>query len=212
MNEQLLIARSAFAGLASTHGACNGDGDDTNHGVVATDRDGLELATVIARKNCAALLAARLRERFAIDLPFGPTRTASENIAFAGTAPGAWLATRPGSDGCFAAQLRAACGELASIVEQSDGYAVLRLSGPKVREALAKLLPIDLHPRVFKENAVAATVAHHINVTLWRSEDSPEGWAVFDIAVFRSLAGSFRQALEHSAAELGLTLVSSNEG
>jgi sarcosine oxidase subunit gamma len=92
----------------------------------------------------------------------------------------------------------------AAIADQSDGQAVLRVSGQKVREALCKLVPIDLHPRAFGVGDVAVTVAAHIGVTLWRLPDELNGHAAFEIAVYRSLAGSFWAALSASAAEFGL--------
>jgi sarcosine oxidase subunit gamma len=104
----------------------------------------------------------------------------------------------------FAASLQEEIGSLAAVSDQSDGYAVLRLTGPMLRNALAKIVPIDLHSRAFKPGDVASTVASHMGVTLWRLPDGPDGSTVVEIAVFRSLAGSFWHALSLSAAEFGL--------
>lgn len=87
--------------------------------------------------------------------------------------------------------------------DQGDGYAVLHLAGPRVRDTLCKLVPVDMHPRTFKIGDVAVTVAAHIGATLRRLEDHADGSPVFEIAVFRSLATSFWQALSESAAEFG---------
>jgi sarcosine oxidase subunit gamma len=43
-----------------------------------------------------------------------------------------------------------------------------------------------------------------MGVTLWRLPDAPDGSAVVEIAVFRSLARSFWHALAQGAAEFGL--------
>jgi sarcosine oxidase subunit gamma len=75
---------------------------------------------------------------------------------------------------------------------------------------LAKILPIDLHPRAFAPGDVASTTASHIGATLWRLEDSAEGLPVFEIAVFRSLAGSFWDTLTRSAAEFGFVTRETN--
>jgi methylglutamate dehydrogenase subunit D len=83
---------------------------------------------------------------------------------------------------------------------------VLRVSGHKVRDALCKLVPVDLHPRTFRIGDVAVTVAAHIGATLWRLEDEQNGNSVFEIAVYRSLADSFWSALSESAAEFGFKL------
>ncbi len=45
-----------------------------------------------------------------------------------------------------------------------------------------------------------------MGVTLWRLEDHSDGTPVFEIVVFRSLAGSFWHALSESAAEFGLVM------
>jgi sarcosine oxidase subunit gamma len=88
------------------------------------------------------------------------------------------------------AALKSAVGDTASVVDQSDAYGVLRLTGPKLRETLAKLVPLDLHPRVFKVGDVAATVAAHIGVSLWRLEDDADSQPTFELAVARSMAAS----------------------
>jgi heterotetrameric sarcosine oxidase gamma subunit len=194
MADPPFIPRPPFAGLpaAPTGG----------RGVIATVRNGLGLATVLARKGETAL-AELLRDRFGLDLPQGPRRTAARGVAFVGIGPGAWLATAESGGNAFAAALKQAVGDLASVSDQSDGYAMLRLTGPKVRETLAKGVSVDLHKMAFQPGDVAATVVSHIGVTLWRIEDGTDGSPTFEIAVFRSLADSFGHWLCESAAEYG---------
>jgi sarcosine oxidase subunit gamma len=168
-------------------------------GLIVRERDGLGIATLLARKDKSAALARRVRERFQGDLPNGPRRAAASNIAFVGIGPGAWLVTNEQGGNDFVVSLREAAADLAGISDQSDGYAVLRLSGPKVRDVLCKLVPVDMHPRVFKVGDVAATVAAHIGSTLWRLEDEADGSAIFEISLFRSFAASFWHALSKAA-------------
>ena len=177
-------------------------------GVLFADRDGLGVATVLVRKGQIGALTQRVRERFGIELPRGPRRSASGDVAFAGTAPDAWLATGEAGGNSFAAFLKEAIGDMASVSDQSSGYAILRLTGPMVRDTLAKILPIDLHERAFEPDRVASTSASHVGATLWRLADAVDGSPVFEIAVFRSLVGSFWQILTSSAAEFGLVLTS----
>jgi sarcosine oxidase subunit gamma len=194
-----LVPRAPFAGLQIIPSA--------GAGLVVRDRDGLGLATVLARKGKGDELTQRVRECFGLELPQGPLRASAGDIAFVATGPAAWLAAHQGGSDGFVKSLQASVGDLASIAEQSDGYAVLNLSGPNVRQALCKLLPIDLHPRAFRIGDAAATVAAHIGAALWRLEDAADGAAVFEVAIFRSLAESFWCALSESAAEFGFRVV-----
>jgi sarcosine oxidase subunit gamma len=189
-----LVPVSAFSGFSAS-----GAG-----GVVVSDRDGLGVATVLVRKGRADALAARVREKFGIALPRGPHRAANGAIAFAGTGPETWLTTAESAGNAFAASLRDAVHDDAAVVDQSDGYAVLRVTGPNARNVLAKGVPVDLHPSAFRVGDVASTLVAHIGVVLWRLDDD-KGSAVFEIAVFRSLAGALWHWLSESGAEFGLT-------
>jgi sarcosine oxidase subunit gamma len=164
-------------------------------------RDGLGIATVLARKNAIAPLAARVREHFALDLPRGPMLSRAGDVSILGTGPGAWLVVNERDGNRFVAALRESIGDVACVSDQSDGLAVLRLSGPRVRDALCKLVAIDLHPRAFEPGRVAVTLAGHIGATLWRLGDLADGSAAFEIAVPLSYSTSFWQALRESAAE-----------
>ncbi|MGH8137754.1 MAG: sarcosine oxidase subunit gamma [Steroidobacteraceae bacterium] len=174
-------------------------------GVIAAERRGLAIASVIARTGRIADLEQSVRRGFGIELPRGPRHAGVGEVAFVGLGVGSWLAVS-GGDAGFAAALHQAVADCAAISDQSGGYALLRLTGPKIRNTLAKLLPIDLHPRVFHVAAAASTLTSHMPVRLWRLEDAPGGSAVFEMAVARSFAASFWQALVESAAEFGLAV------
>ncbi len=198
VDREALIARAPFQDVDAASGS--------GRGVIVGDRDGLGLATVIVRRGQLEALAQRIRECYGIELPRGNVRQEAHGVAFAGLGPETWLATSEKGGNEFSASLREKIGALASISDQSDGYAVLRLTGTKVRDTLAKLILIDVHPRAFKQGDVVSTVASHIGITLWRLDDAADGTPVFEIAVFRSLAGSFWHVLAQSAAEFGLSV------
>jgi sarcosine oxidase subunit gamma len=191
-----LVARSPFVDLAAVA---------AGPGVFVSDRDGIGLATVLVRKGQMDALAAPMRTHWGLDMPRGLRRTSANGVAFCGLGPEGWLATSNAGDG-FLNTLRRALGNNASVVDQSGGYAVLRLTGPKVREMLAKGVPLDLHPHAFKVNDIAVTVVSHIGAILWRLEDGAHDAPAFEVAVFRSLAGSFWHWLAESSAEFGLTI------
>lgn len=190
-------AASAFAELPAVLGS--------GGGVTATERLGLGIARIAARSAQAGKVAELLRAQLGLELPNGPSCTSRGDVRIAGIGPASWLATREDAGNGFAQSLRSSLGDCASVSDQSDAYGILRLAGPKVRETLAKLVPIDIHPRSFQTGAVAQTVCGYLNVMLWRLEDTPQRDPAFEVWVGRSLAVNLHQAISHGAAEFGFT-------
>jgi methylglutamate dehydrogenase subunit D len=173
-------------------------------GVTVSLRDGVAMASVLMKKGRRAALEERVRAHYCVHLPQTPRRANAGEIAFIATGPESWFATFEQGDPGFAASLRRSLGDLASVSDQSDGYAVLRLVGPRVRETLAKLVPIDVHARAFPVASAAVTVAGHIGIALWRLEGDAEDAVTFEVALYRSMARSFWHMLNESAAEFGV--------
>jgi methylglutamate dehydrogenase subunit D len=187
-----LVHESAFAGLRAA---------GAGKGVVAVERVGLAIATVIRRRGKSRELSAAVTANFAVDLPVGAEWTANNGVAWLGTGPGKWLAIGESRDTEFVGELETKLGGFASVVGQSDGLGVLQLSGPTLFKTLEKGVQIDLAPGAFPTGSVAVTSVAHIGVTLWKVDDQP----TVDVAVARSLCNSFLHWLEASAALYGLT-------
>ncbi len=132
-------------------------------------------------------------------------RVASKNgVSFAGVGVGHWFAAaEPSAETDFVSKLRERLVGLASVADQSDGRVVLCLSGDRVRDVLAKGVPIDLHPSCFKTGDVASTSVVYIGVQLQQLDD----WPTFRLMAFRSHAGSLWSWLTKSAAEFGYEVV-----
>ena len=129
---------------------------------------------------------------------------AAAAFAFSGIGPGQWLASAEGAEAAgFANRLRGRIGLFAAVTDQSDARLVLRLRGPRVREVLAKGVPVDLHPKAFKPGDVANTVVAHIGVQIDMLDAAP----VYQLTAPRSTAGSFWSWLTASAAEFGYEVV-----
>jgi sarcosine oxidase subunit gamma len=94
---------------------------------------------------------------------------------------------------------------MASLAEQSDGRSLLRISGARARDMLAKVCSLDLHPAVFPVGTAAATSIDHTSVNLWRGAAS-SGEAVFYLLVFATFAESLWHTLLDSGAEYGITI------
>jgi heterotetrameric sarcosine oxidase gamma subunit len=193
---------SALDGVvaADRYGRRTGDA-----GVVVSEVREVGLATVTARKGRRAALVAAARSAFGVDLPDLPRCVEGRDTAFIWSGPDRWLACRhPAPAAGMEAALTEPFGSLAAIVDQSHGRTLLRVTGARVREALAKGIAIDLHPREFKTGYAALTAVAHIGVHCWQTDDRP----TYDFAVPRGFALSFWHWLEASAAELGLEYTS----
>jgi sarcosine oxidase subunit gamma len=168
--------------------------------------DDLGIATVIARKGQTAPLAERVQALFGIALPAGPKRVTAGKLAFIGTGPSQWLAVEQasGDPQAFADKLKQDLAGFASVSDQSDARAVIHVSGPAARQSLVKGLPVDLHPRVFGPGDAALTQIALIGAHIWQIDETP----TYEIAVFRSLAGSLADWLIASAAEYGIATMS----
>ncbi|WP_428543612.1 sarcosine oxidase subunit gamma [Profundibacter sp.] len=81
--------------------------------------------------------------------------------------------------------------DFAAVVDQSDGWAVLRLQGPKAEEVLARLVPVDMRAAHFKRGQTARTQLRHLQVSITRI-----GAMVFQIMVMRSMAKTLVDDLE----------------
>ncbi|WP_164718764.1 sarcosine oxidase subunit gamma family protein [Bradyrhizobium sp. LVM 105] len=176
----------------------------SNPGATVLMRNNLGCATIMVRRGADEQLKQRVKTAYGIDLVPGPRRSASGNVAFLGVGPATWLATQDDDGNGYSVSLKHAVGDAASVTDQTDGYVIHRVSGPRIGQALAKGFPIDLHDRAFAPGAVAVTAVSHLGAIIWRLDDLEDGAPVFEIAVFRSLVESFRRWLDGSLAEFGL--------
>jgi sarcosine oxidase subunit gamma len=187
-----LVHRGGFAGQSRRVG--------TGVGLRAVERAGLTAASIIARRGRAGEAASALGRLAGAGVVDGPKRTSAAGLSVLGTGPGAWLvlADRP----MLLPELTAALSGLAAVVDQSDGQAILDLSGPHLPELLEKGVRLDLHPARFAADDVAVTAVAHVGVTLWLADDR----ATVTLAVPRSYACSLLHWLEASARPFGLVL------
>ena len=193
------LPRRAWEGVLA--GGHFGKADET--GVTVLAHDALGIATLIAGEAGHAALDAAMNQRFGLSLPQMPMAARSGSRQAVWSGPGQWLLIADSREG-FRDDL-AKLARLAAIADQSDARAVLSLSGPRVRDLLAKGVMLDLHPAAFPVGTAASTSIAYLGVTLWRGADGPEG-SVFEIMVARSMAGSFWSWLSASAAEFGCSV------
>jgi heterotetrameric sarcosine oxidase gamma subunit len=187
VTSQALVARSAFSEFP----------DFKSSRLTANVREDLTLASFYAAKGKRAALAAAVKETYGVELPVGAARVEGKDIAFVWNGREQWLAVAERTSGRdLERELKPVLAGLASVVDQSDARVVIRMSGARTRDVLAKGLPLDLHPRAFKPGMVAMTHVSHMGVVLWQLDGAP----TYELAIFRSFAPSFTRWLQHAAA------------
>lgn len=117
--------------------------------------------------------------------------------------PSEWLLVTPGDGAALAERARQAlAGCHSAVTDVSDSRCVIRASGPRVRELLAKASSLDLHPRVFETGMCAQSLLARTHMLLHQVADDP----VYDIYVHRSFADYAWRWLEDAAREYGLAI------
>jgi heterotetrameric sarcosine oxidase gamma subunit len=143
------------------------------------------LASILARKGVDAGAIGAALNGIA---PLGPRCSAIEPGSLIGTGPGSWLAYANRWAPTWESGLRLRLSGLASVSDQSSGYALFRLSGAGTRHLLQCGLSIDLARPNFGTGSAAASVIAHVGVILWQTADRPS----YLVACPRSYAVSFR--------------------
>jgi sarcosine oxidase subunit gamma len=180
------------------HGAPDGPA-----GVSLALPGGLALVSVMLRKGQGEALDRRVREAYGLELPHRPRREAAGGIAFAWAGPGHWLVLEEGTLGhALERRLRDELAGLASVSDQSDARTLIRVGGPRARDALAKGVMIDLHPRAFGPGDMAVTAVGHVGVQFWQIDGAP----TYEFAVGRSFAADFWRWLIDAGAEFGVAV------
>jgi sarcosine oxidase subunit gamma len=203
VSDRTLRPIAALAGIA-VPGRYGKPGEEP--GVTIEERVGLGLATVATRKGRTADLHAAAFSAYGVRLPDSSRVGQGPQVSFIGYGPGQWLAVSETlANEALARDLAQKLKGLASISDQSGGRTVLRLSGPRARDVLAKGLPIDLDPRAFPFGSAATSTISLMGVQLWQTDDTRS----YDIAIFRSVSESFWRWLTASAAEFGYEVTTS---
>jgi sarcosine oxidase subunit gamma len=163
------------------------------------------IVQVMGRKRQDAALRSAVTGGLGLDLPHSGSIASNGSAAAIWIAPETWLFLCQGVQGDgLVRELTSACGTTASIADQTWGKSVVRISGTKARDVLAKGCRIDLHPRVFAPGKSAVTPIAHIHAVLMQVDAGP----TFDLIVPSTLARDFVEWLRLSAAEFGYEILS----
>jgi methylglutamate dehydrogenase subunit D len=165
------------------------------NGINITEQTGFGLATVMARKG---VTTAQISAALGLELVTTSGWAGANGLSAVGTGPGTWLVRSENASHGWAAGLANRLLGLASVSDQSGGYAIWRINGPNARDLLQRGAYIDLHPSCFGPGSSATTVIAHIGVILWQADDAP----TYDVAIFRSFSHSFQHWITVTIASL----------
>jgi heterotetrameric sarcosine oxidase gamma subunit len=148
------------------------------------------------------------RDRSAIEgllgltLP-GPGASATSGVRSAlWVGPGRWFVVEPGR-GKLAVGLESAAAGSFAVTDLSHSRTVLRLSGPRVLDVLAKGCAVDLHPRAVSIGDSIVTGVARQAVVLHVVDAAP----TVDVYVYRSFAQDLFEWLTGATAEYGYEVV-----
>ena len=174
-------------------------------GLTMAELSDFELVQVMARRGQWSGVAQACAEGYGKSAPAKPQAVSAEGALLIWSGPDQFLVLSRRGEGSAMERARLAFAGMASLSEQSDGRSLLRISGARARDMLAKVCSLDLHPAVFPVGSAAATSIDHTSVNLWRGEDAG-GEAVFHLLVFATFAESLWHTLLDSGAEYGITI------
>jgi methylglutamate dehydrogenase subunit D len=174
-------------------------------GVTVTPLEQYGVASIIVRHDSGRALHDYFTSTHGVTPPSTAAVASGRDCALVWAGPDQWLAVS--SDRSWPAKLAKELGGIAAVSDQSDGRALLHVRGARMRDALAKGCPIDLHPRSFAAGGAAVTLVAQVGVHLWQLS-TVDG---LHLAVFRSMAASFGSWLHASAAEFGVEVAPPNQ-
>ncbi len=110
--------------------------------------------------------------------------------------PDEWLVLAPASDSNLAERSIAAAERNASVVDVSDRFETIAVSGPQAAWFLNGFCALDLAPHTFPVGMCTRTLFGKVEIVLWRTAAT-----AFHLETARSLAPYVRQCLEEAQRE-----------
>lgn len=165
-------------------------------GIVFVERRNLSIAHIVDKSGSQTIAQVVKKETGCALSDKANTATTNGACSVLSLAPGRWLAVSAVHDeGTLAGALRNS-GTVVNDI--GGGRTVIRISGRRVRDLLAKGCPVDIHPCVFGPDACAATDLLHIPVIIHNLD-----YYSYDVYVSLSYALSLWEWLTDGAGEFG---------
>ena len=133
---------------AGRHGATEGAA-----GLAMAELTDFELVQVMARRGMWSAVAQACTQAYGKAAPADPRAVEADGALLIWSGPDQFLVLSAREAGAALEKARSAFSGTASLSEQSDGRSLIRISGSKARDMLAKVCSLDLHPAVFPVGA-----------------------------------------------------------
>ena len=172
----------------------------TGPGILLAERRGLAIVQLAVEPGRYDRVATRVEDALALALPQAPNRArVAGELTALWTGPGRVLLVAPDRRDLEAELTSAVAGEEVAITALGHSRTVIRLSGPRLRDLLAKGCALDFHPRAFAAGASLQSTYEKITVLLHALDDAP----TVDLYVARGFAVSLWEHLLEGALEFG---------
>ncbi len=127
--------------------------------------------------------------------------------------PDEWMVITPPDrqTGLMTALIQATADRHVAVTDLTGGYTTIQLSGPRVRDLLAKGSTLDLHPRSFGAGQCAQTNVGKTGVLLIPAVNDVDVQS-FQLVVRRSFADYLFHWIQHSSTEYGLRIEAGSAG
>lgn len=167
-------------------------------GVSLVEATGLGIAAIAVPRGGDEALADAASAAWGLALPpVGRYAAGPDGLVLIGMSPDQFFAVFPCEGSAAARAVASVLGGATWVTEQSDAWAVLDVEGPRVRAALERVCPLDLHPDVFRPDMAQRTLMEHLSVILIRLGDNR-----FRLMSPSSSALSFLHMVETSARNI----------
>ena len=175
-------------------------------GVILSERQGLITVQLTAWPDTAAGVAAKAGEIAGTPMPpsmrLGITGAGGKPTVLQVGPERWWFLVSPTSD--LGKRLQDGFpADQAVVTDLSHARTIVTITGPKGRDLLARILPIDTDPVVLPAGSVAQSVVHGVGVLLHFFATGADG-DIYDLHIPRSFALSHWEWLVHVAEGLGV--------
>lgn len=180
-------------------------------GIVLLEVRDFSLVLILAWRGQGPATAKAAKALFGVEAPSKPRAVAGRSATLIWSGADQFYALFANAEGQSPVEaLRESFAGKASLSDQSDGRALIQISGPSARKMLAKLSSLDFDDAIFPVGAAAATSIDHTGVNLWRDANAADGLPVFNVLVFTSFADSIWHSILDASAEYGTEIVGSH--